>query len=204
MIIGISGGTGSGKTTAAQTIIASIGESNAALLPQDAYYHNLADLPLDRRHKANFDHPDAFDGELMLTHLKALSEGKGIERPVYDFATHTRKPETIRIEPLPVIIVEGVLIFAEARMRSLMDLKVFMDCPADLRFIRRLERDIRERGRSADSVIEQYMNSVRPMHLQYVEPSMNFADVILPEGGFNKAGIGLIIGKIRSVLPRTP
>jgi uridine kinase len=200
MIIGISGGTGAGKTTAAKQIIASIGKDYAVYLPQDAYYRNLADMPLDARHQVNFDHPDAFDQELMIEHLEALGAGNNIEQPVYDFASHTRKPETIRIEPLPVIIVEGILIFHDARMRRLMDLKVFADCDADIRFIRRLERDMRERGRSAESVIEQYKNTVRPMHLQFVAPSMSYADFILTEGGFNKAGIDQIVGKIRSAL----
>jgi uridine kinase len=200
VIIGISGGTGAGKTTVAKQILATIGESNAVYLPQDAYYRNLGNMPLDARHQVNFDHPDAYDQELMIEHLEALGSGKSIEQPVYDFASHTRKPETVRITPLPVIIVEGILVFHDARMRRLMDLKVFVDCDADIRFIRRLERDIRERGRSAESVIAQYKNSVRPMHLQFVAPSMSYADVILQDGGFNKAGIDQIVGKIRSIL----
>jgi uridine kinase len=200
MIIGISGGTGSGKTTAAQKIISSVGESSVLFLQQDSYYCNLDAMPLDQRNHVNFDHPDAFDGELMLRHLEDLRAGKGIERPIYDFVAHTRKPETIRVDPLPVIIVEGILIFHDARMRGLMDIKIFVDCDPDIRFIRRLERDIHARGRSVESVIEQYLSTVRPMHLQFVAPSMRYADVILPEGGFNEAGIDLITGKIRSVL----
>jgi len=200
MIIGISGGTGSGKTTVAQKIISSIGQSKVVYLQQDSYYRNLDDMPLDFRHQVNFDHPEAFDGELLLSHLEALRAGQCIEHPVYDFATHTRRPGTVRIMPLPVIIVEGILIFYDAQMRRLMDLKIFVDCDADVRFIRRLERDIRERGRRVESVMEQYMTTVRPMHLQFVEPSMRYADIILPEGGFNEAGIDLITGKIRSVL----
>jgi len=200
MIIGISGGTGSGKTTVAQKIVSSIGQSKVVYLQQDSYYRNLDDMPLDFRHQVNFDHPDAFDGELLLSHLEALRAGQCIEHPVYDFSTHTRRPETVRIMPLPVIIVEGILVFYDARMRRLMDLKIFVDCDADIRFIRRLERDIRERGRRVESVMEQYITTVRPMHLQFVEPSMRYADIILPEGGFNEAGIDLITGKIRSVL----
>jgi uridine kinase len=200
MIVGICGGTGAGKTTVAKQILSSIGEGSAVYLPQDAYYRNLSDMPLDARHQVNFDHPDAFDLELMIEQLDALCSGKCIEQPVYDFASHTRKSETIRIAPLPVIIIEGILIFHDARMRRLMDLKVFVDCDADIRFIRRLERDMRERGRIAESVIEQYRNSVRPMHLQFIAPAMSYADIILPEGGFNKAGIDQIVGKIRSVL----
>ncbi len=200
MIIGICGGTGSGKTTVAQKIIESVGEGNVSYLQQDSYYRNLGDMPLDVRHQANFDHPDAIDNELLLNHLEALRAGESIERPVYDFVTHCRKTDTISMAPLPVIVIEGILIFFDARLRRLMDIKIFVDCDADIRFIRRLKRDLRERGRTTDSVIEQYLTTVRPMHLQFVEPSMRYADVILPEGGFNEVGIGLITGKIRSVL----
>jgi len=200
IIIGICGGTGSGKTTVAQKIISSIGEENVAYLQQDSYYRNLGDMPLDVRHQANFDHPDAIDNELMINHLEALRAGECIERPIYDFVTHSRKPDTIMVLPLPVIIVEGILIFFDARLRRFMDIKIFVDCDADIRFVRRLKRDLRERGRTVDSVIEQYLTTVRPMHLQFVEPSMRYADIILPEGGFNEAGIDLITGKIRSVL----
>jgi uridine kinase len=200
MIIGISGGTSSGKSTVAQRIIASIGESNAAYLQQDSYYRNLDAMPLDQRHQVNFDHPDAFDGDLMLKHLEDLCAGKSIERPIYDFVTHARKLETIHVRPLPVIIVEGILVFYDARMRSLMDIKIFVDCEADIRFVRRMERDIHARGRSVESVIEQYLTTVRPMHLQFVAPTMRYADIILPEGGFNEAAIDLITGKIRTVL----
>jgi uridine kinase len=200
MIIGISGGTGSGKTTVAQEIIASIGGAHIVHLQQDSYYRNLGDMPLDQRRQANFDHPEAFDSELMLNHLEALRAGKSIERPVYDYANHARASETIRVAPLPVIIVEGILIFFDARMRRLMDIKIFVDCDPDIRFVRRLERDLRERGRSVESVIEQYRTTVRPMHLQFVAPSMRYADIILPGGGANHVGIDCIIGKIRSVL----
>ena len=200
MIIGICGGTGSGKTTVAQKIISAIGDSSVACLQQDSYYRNLTAMPLDERRRINFDHPDAVDCELLLSHLQDLRAGKSIARPVYDFVLHTRKPETVCIEPLPVIIVEGILIFHDPRMRSLMDLKIFVDCDADIRFTRRLERDIRERGRGVESVIEQYLATVRPMHLQFVAPSMRYADIILPEGGFNDTAIDLITAKIRSVL----
>lgn len=202
MIIGISGGTGSGKTTVSRKIISSIGESNVAYLQQDSYYRNLTAMPLDQRHQVNFDHPDAYDNELMLKHLEDLRSGNSVDRPVYDFVAHLRRQETIRVDPLPVIIVEGILIFYDARMRSLMDLKIFVDCEADIRFVRRLERDIRVRGRTVESVIEQYLTTVRPMHLQFVEPCMRYADKIIPEGGFNEAAIDLITGKLRSVLIR--
>jgi len=200
MIIGISGGTGSGKTTVAHKIIASIGESNAVYLQQDSYYRNLEDMPLDQRQRVNFDHPDAFDGVLMLRHLEALRAGESIDRPVYDFVTHSRKKESIRVQPLPVIIVEGILVFFDAGMRRLMDLKIFVDTDADIRFIRRLQRDIHARGRSIESVIDQYLTTVRPMHQQFVAPTMRYADIILPEGGFNDVAIDLITGKIHSVL----
>lgn len=203
MIIGIGGGTGSGKTTVAQKIISAIGESNVAYLQQDSYYRNLDAMPLDQRHRVNFDHPDAYDGELMLRQLEALHYGSSIDRPIYDFVAHSRKQETIHVDPLPVIIVEGILVFFDARMRSLMDIKIFVDCDDDIRFIRRLERDIHSRGRSAESVIEQYLTTVRPMHLQFVAPTMRYADVIIPEGGFNEVAVDLITGKIRSVLTIT-
>jgi uridine kinase len=200
IIIGICGGTGSGKTTVAQKIIASIGEDNVAYLQQDSYYRNLGDMPLDVRHQANFDHPDAIDNELLVNHLEALRAGERIERPIYDFVTHSRKPDTLEVLPLAVIIVEGILVFFDPRLRRFMDIKIFVDCDADIRFVRRLKRDLSERGRTVDSVIEQYLTTVRPMHLQFVEPSMRYADIILPEGGYNEAGIDLITGKIRSVL----
>jgi uridine kinase len=200
MIIGICGGTGSGKTTVAQKIISSIGEERVAYLQQDSYYRNLGDMPLDFRHHVNFDHPDALDNDLLLKHVESLRAGECIERPVYDFVHHSRTSKKVRVLPLPVVLVEGILIFADPRMRQLMDIKIFVDCDPDLRFIRRLQRDLRERGRSADSVIEQYTATVRPMHLQFVEPSKRYADIILPEGGFNEVGIDLITEKIRSVL----
>lgn len=200
MIIGICGGTGSGKTTVAKKIIAAIGESSVAYIQQDSYYRNLDAMPLDFRHQVNFDHPDAIDGELLLNQVEALRAGQCIDRPVYDFVTHSRAPGIVRVVPLPVIIVEGILVFFDPNMRRLMDIKIFVDCDADIRFIRRLERDLRERGRTVGSVMEQYLATVRPMHLEFVEPSKRYADVILPEGGFNEVGIDLIIGKIRSVV----
>jgi uridine kinase len=200
MIIGICGGTGSGKTTVAQKIVSAIGDAKIAGLQQDSYYRDLKALPLDERHKANFDHPDSFDGELLLHHLEDLSAGRPIERPIYDFATHSRRPATMRMEPLPVVLVEGILIFHDERMRGLMDLKIFVDCDADIRFTRRLQRDIRERGRSVESVIEQYLTTVRPMHERFVAPCHCYADIIIPHGGYNDAAIDLVVGKIRSVL----
>jgi uridine kinase len=204
MILGIGGGTGSGKTTVAKKIMAAIGAANVVCIQQDSYYRDLGDLPLDRRHKANFDHPDSYDGELMLKHLEALRAGESIEQPIYDYVTHSRKSETLRVAPLPVIIIEGILVLFDARMRHLMDVKIFVDSDPDVRFIRRLERDLRERGRSVESVIEQYLMTVRPMHLQFVQPSMRYADIILPEGAFSDVGIDLVAGKIRSALTAQP
>ena len=200
MIIGISGGTGSGKTTVAHKIIASVGSANVVYLQQDSYYRNLGDMPIDLRHKVNFDHPDAFDTDLLVNHLEALRAGESIEQPVYDYATFARKPETVQVAPRPVIIIEGLLVLVSTQLRGLMDLKIFVDADADIRFIRRLDRDVHERGRSVDSIISQYQTTVRPMHLQFVEPSKRYADIIIPEGGHNEAGIDLITGKIKSIL----
>ena len=202
MIIGISGGTGSGKTTVARKIIAEVGAENVVFLPQDAYYRNLGDMPIDLRHRVNFDHPDAFDTELLINHLEALRAGESIDQPIYDYATRSRKPETIHVEPRPVMILEGILVFVHPQLRGLMDLKIFVDADADIRFIRRLDRDVHERGRTLESIITQYTTTVRPMHLQFVEPSKRYADIIIPEGGFNEVGIDLITGKIRSTLAR--
>lgn len=200
--MGISGGTGSGKTTVAQKIISSVGRDNVVYLQQDSYYRNLGDMPLDLKHRVNFDHPDAFDTELLINHLQALRADEAIEQPIYDYATHSRKSETFHVEPRPVIIVEGILVFVNSQMRGLMDLKIFVDTDPDIRFIRRLDRDVHERGRTLESVISQYTTTVRPMHLQFVEPSKRYADIIIPEGGFNNVGIDLITGKVKSFLAR--
>ena len=200
MIIGICGGTGSGKTTVANRILDSVSARDVAFLQQDSYYRNLNQMPLDFRQKVNFDHPDAIDNDLLVEHIKALKAGQAVEFPLYDFKTHTRKTETLHLEPKPIIILEGILIFADARLLQEMDIKVFVDTPDDIRFIRRLRRDIAERGRTVDSVVEQYLASVRPMHMQFVEPSKRVADVIIPEGGDNMVSIGLISGRIRERL----
>jgi uridine kinase len=200
MIIGICGGTGSGKTTVANRILESVSKDEVVFLQQDSYYRNLDQLPLDYRRIANFDHPDAIDNDLLVEHVRALKSGEAVELPVYDFKTHTRQPETLHMEPRPIIIVEGILIFAEPRLLEEMDIKVYVDTPDDIRFIRRLRRDIAERGRTVESVIEQYEATVRPMHMQFVEPSKRHADVIIPEGGHNLVSIGLISGRIRERL----
>lgn len=200
MIIGICGGTGSGKTTVANRILESVSASEVAFIQQDSYYRNLKDLPLDYRQAVNFDHPDALDNELLVHHVKKLKAGGSVELPLYDFKTHTRLNETVLIEPKPIVIIEGILIFIDPRLLEQMDIKVFVDTPDDIRFIRRLRRDIAERGRTIDSVIEQYLGTVRPMHMQFVEPSKRYADVIIPEGGHNLVSIDLISGKIRERL----
>lgn len=202
MIIGICGGTGSGKTTIARRIIESVGRENVILIEQDSYYRNLADMPLDERHQANFDHPDSIDSEMLMNHLKRLKTGNSIEMPVYDFKSHTRSDSTEHLEPKPVVIVEGILIFSEPRILSLLDVRVFVDTPDDIRFIRRLQRDIRERGRTTESVIAQYYATVRPMHFEFVEPSKRNADIIIPEGGDPEIGIEFLCGKIREEIAR--
>ena len=197
MIIGICGGTGSGKTTIARRVIEAVGRENVILIEQDSYYRNLADMPLDERHQANFDHPDSIDSEMLMNHLKRLKSGDSIEMPVYDFKSHTRSDISDHIEPKPVVLVEGILIFSEPRILSLLDVRVFVDTPDDIRFIRRLQRDIRERGRTTESVIAQYFTTVRPMHFEFVEPSKRSADIIIPEGGNQEIGIEFICSKIR-------
>ena len=203
MIIGISGGTGSGKTTVANRILESVSASEVVFIQQDTYYRNLEDLPLDYRQIANFDHPDALDNDLLIDHIRKLRAGEAIELPLYDFRTNSRLNETRRVEPKPIVIVEGILIFADARLLEQMDIKVFVDTPDDIRFIRRLRRDVAERGRTVESVIEQYLVTVRPMHMQFVEPSKRQADVIIPEGGHNLVSIDLLSGKIRERLAST-
>lgn len=200
MIIGICGGTGSGKTTVAQRILENVSSDNVAYLQHDSYYRNVGDMPLELRHQINFDHPDALDNDLFVNHVRALRAGEPIAMPVYDFATHSRKAETVRIDPKPIMILEGILIFVDATLRELMDLKIFVDTADDIRFIRRLRRDVSERGRSVELVIKQYLETVRPMHERFVEPSKRYADVIIPEGGYNSVGIDLISGRIQAQL----
>ena len=202
LIIGICGGTGSGKTTVANKILQAVSARDVVFIQQDSYYRNLKDLPLDYRQLANFDHPDALDNDLLVHHVRKLKAGETVELPIYDFRTHKRLHETLRIEPKPIVIVEGILIFADPRLLEQLDIKVFVDTPDDVRFIRRLRRDIAERGRTVESVIEQYLGTVRPMHMQFVETSKRYADVIIPEGGHNLVSIDLISGKIRERLAK--
>jgi uridine kinase len=199
-LIGIAGGTGSGKTTVARRIFDSLQLDSAVFIDHDAYYRDLAHLPPEERAAVNFDHPASLDNDLLVEHLTALVEGRPIRKPVYDFALHTRAPETVRVAPRDVVLVDGILLFAEPRLRALFDLKIFVDTDADVRFIRRLRRDLDERGRSLDSVIEQYLTTVRPMHFEFVEPTKRWADVIIPRGGQNRAGIEVVAARIRERL----
>lgn len=199
-MLGIAGGTGSGKTTIASRVAEAVPASRVTVIEHDAYYRDLSHLPLAARHEVNFDHPDALDTDLLIEQLSALRSGVSIEIPAYDFATHTRRGSARRVNPTPLVVVEGILVLADARLRALFDLRVYVDTDADLRLLRRLQRDIQERGRSFESVREQYYASVRPMHLQFVEPSKRWADVIVPEGGDNRAAIELLVGKVESVL----
>ena len=200
MIIGICGGTGSGKTTIARAIVDAVGRSNVVLVEQDSYYRNLADMPLDERHQANFDHPDSIDSDMLVNHLIRLKQGLSIEMPLYDFVTHTRSDEIEVIKPKPVVIVEGILIFAESRVLDLLDCRVFVDTPDDVRLMRRLRRDITERGRTFERTLEQYELTIRPMHFEFVEPSKRHADVIIPEGSQTGMTVDLLCSLVREKL----
>ena len=200
LVIGIAGGTGSGKTTISNLIIDRVGRENIASLSHDAYYRDMVNLPFKKRAKVNYDHPDSLESELLVEQIKQLKRGNTIHMPVYDFTTHSRKQETVTINPQPVILVDGILIFVEKDLRKLFDVKIFVDTDADLRFIRRLERDISERGRTQESVIKQYLKTVRPMHLEFVEPSKRYADVIIPEGGMNQVALDMVTARIEELL----
>ena len=204
LVIGIAGGTGSGKSTVAKVIIDRVGANHIALLPHDAYYKDLVKLEPAQRAIINFDHPDSLETSLLVQHIKQLKNYEPIELPVYDFKTHTRTTTTVHIAPQPVILVEGILILAEKNLRDLFDVKIFVDTDADIRFIRRLERDIAERGRTSTSVINQYMATVRPMHLEFVEPSKRYADVIIPEGGLNTVAMDMLVARIEALLRTHP
>lgn len=200
LVIGIAGGTGSGKTTVASAILNKVGRSRIAYIPHDAYYKDLRHLPPLRRQEINFDHPDSLESELMELHIKELQAWRAVQLPVYDFTTHTRTTQFIEVKPSRVILVEGILIFTEPALRKVFDVKLFVDTDADIRFIRRLQRDIAERGRTMDSVVTQYLSTVRPMHLEFVEPSKRYADVIIPEGGLNEAAMDMVIARIEMML----
>jgi uridine kinase len=199
-VIGVCGGSGSGKTTVARNILEIVGRDRVAHLLHDHYYKDLGDLTHEERSKVNFDHPDSLDNELFKQHLRQLSNYQPVECPVYDFKTHRRTEETFSIFPRQVVVVEGILIFADAELRSMMDLRVFVDTDADLRVLRRINRDVAERGRTLDSVIQQYLDTVRPMHNEFVAPGKKYANLVLPEGGMNEVAIDILITKVESVL----
>ena len=200
LVIGIAGGSGSGKTTVAQTILQRVGPDRISFLQHDAYYKDLSGLPPIQRAEVNFDHPNSLETELLTQHILQLKNGQPVEVPIYDFSTHSRTKKTYTVQPRGVILVEGILLFTEANLRELFDVKIFVDTDSDLRFLRRLERDISERGRTMETVIKQYLSTVRPMHLEFVEPSKRYADVIIPEGGFNAAALDMVVARIETML----
>ncbi len=202
LIIGIAGGSGSGKSTVARNVAELLTTSSVAFIDMDAYYKNFPELSLDERRKLNWDHPDAFDYDLLCTHLEALSKRKSIDKPGYDFVTHLRRPRPTRVEPADVVVIDGILLFVDERVRELCDVKVFVDADSDIRLIRRIERDTHDRGRPLDEIIEQYLTTVQPMHLEFVEPSKRYADVIVPRGGHNAIAIEMIVAKIQRRLQR--
>lgn len=199
VVIGVTGGTGSGKTTVAKRILKSFPDQQVLMIEQDAYYKNQSHLSFEERIKTNYDHPLAFDNDLFIEHLNQLLHYEAIEKPMYDYSLHTRKKETIHVEPKDVIILEGILVLEDKRLRDLMDIKIFVDTDADVRIIRRLIRDIRDRGRTMESVIDQYLSVVRPMHLEFIEPTKRYADIVIPEGGKNKVAIDLLVTKIKTI-----
>jgi uridine kinase len=200
LVIGIAGGSGSGKTTVVREILNRIGADRIAYLQHDSYYKDMSGFPSTLHSEINFDHPHSLETELLIKHIVSLRDREPVEVPIYDFATDSRTCQTFTVSPRGVILVEGILIFAEPDLRKLFDIKIFVDTDADLRFIRRLHRDITERGRSTESVIKQYQSSVRPMHLEFVEPSKRYADIIIPEGGFNAAALDMVVARIELLL----
>lgn len=200
LIIGIAGGTGSGKTTVANEILNRVGKQIISYIPHDAYYKDLSDLPANQRAAINFDHPNSLDTDLMTQQIKTLKSGAAIQLPIYDFTTHSRTEETISIPSNPIILVEGILIFTDPTLRELFDIKIFVDTDSDIRLIRRIRRDITERGRTIESVLSQYETTVRPMHLEFVEPAKRYADVIIPEGGHNVVALEMVIARIESII----
>lgn len=204
LVLGVAGGSGSGKTTVARTILNRVGADHIAYVPHDAYYRDFADLPHNAAGQVNWDHPDALDTDLMIAHLQALRAGQAVELPIYDFTHHRRTTAATPVAPQPIILVEGILLFADPRLRTLFDVKIFVDTDPDIRLIRRLERDITERGRTALSVIQQYLDSVRPMHLEFVEPSKRWADLIVPTGVENKRALEMLTHHVLGRLKREP
>jgi|ERR1041385_736314 uridine kinase len=203
-IVGIAGGSGSGKSTVARHVAQALRAESVAFIDMDAYYVNFAHLSLDERRKVNWDHPDAFDWPLLLSQLEQLAAGQQVEKPVYDFVTHSRSPDTVTVPPARVVVVDGILLFTDARIRALCDVKIFVDADADIRLIRRIRRDTTKRGRPLDEIIEQYLTTVQPMHLEFVEPTKRYADVIIPRGGHNPVAIEMIVSKIQQRLDDSP
>lgn len=200
IIIGVAGGSGSGKTTVSHAILDRVGHERIAFIQHDSYYCELSHLSYEERTRVNFDHPDSLDNDLLIAHLDALCAGQAIEVPIYDFTRHNRRPETERVQPHPVVLVEGILIFADRALRDRMEVKIYVDAEPDLRFIRRLGRDVAERSRTVNSVIDQYLNTVRPMHLEFVEPSKRYADIIIPRGGMNTVAIDMVVARVEDLL----
>jgi uridine kinase len=198
-VIGVAGGTGSGKSTIARNVVEVVGPGNVAYLQQDSYYYDLHHLPAEVRNKLNYDHPDSIDHELLLKHVEQLKHGKTVKKPIYDFKTHSRLTQTESVPPRKVILIEGILVLAHEKLRDVMDIKIFVDTDSDLRLIRRITRDVSERGRSLDSVVNQYLSTVRPMHQQFVEPSKRYADLIIPEGGHNEVAMDMLITKVKAI-----
>ena len=202
LVIGVAGGSGSGKSTVARNVAAALGDASVAFLDMDAYYSDHSHLPLDERRKVNWDHPNAFDWDLLVEQLTRLASGDAIDKPVYDFVSHARSDQTLRIPPSDVVVIDGILLFVDARVRDLCDVKVFVDADADIRLIRRIRRDMAKRGRPLPEILEQYLSTVQPMHLEFVEPSKRYADVIVPRGGHNPVAIEMIVAKIaRRITP---
>ncbi len=200
IVFGVAGGTASGKTTVAQAILGAVGASQAAYVPHDAYYRDMSYLPLSERARLNYDHPESLETELLIEHIEKLVDHQPVHVPVYDFTDHRRTEKTRLVEPSPIILIDGILIFTNAKLRELMDIKIYVDTDADVRFIRRLERDMNERGRSLESVIEQYTETVRVMHLEFVEPSKRYADVIIPHGGLNEVAMDMVVARLLAML----
>ena len=204
LIIGIAGGTGSGKTTVARKVAAALPPGAVLIIEHDSYYQDREDLSHDQRAQLNYDHPESLDNDLMLQQLQALRQGETVELPIYDFKTHLRRKDTRRAEPAPVVILEGILVFVDARVRRMLDMKLFVDTDADIRIMRRIRRDIEDRGRDFNNIREQYYSTVRPMHLKYVEPSKRWSDLIIPEGGENSVALDLLVGKLLHTLGSWP
>lgn len=202
LVFGVAGGTGSGKTTVARNILRQVARGQIAHVPHDAYYRDLRHLSVDERLGVNFDHPDSLETSLLVEHLNGLLAGESIEMPVYDFSMHQRTEQTVSVRPSPIILVEGILIFTYPELRELMDVKIYVDVDADVRLIRRLRRDVEERGRALDGILQQYLRTVRPMHEQFVEPSKRYADVIIPGGGRNEVAVGMVVSRLRELLGR--